>query len=78
MPTGLLMRERKLSKELQNPPIEPVYGPLALKPSPPYLSDEEIQNQPLTPQAQALTDFVRNPSMAPLNPYIQMLLNYFR
>jgi hypothetical protein len=74
MQTGLLMRDRKFSGELGNPPVEPVYGPLSLKMSP--MLSENPQGQ-MNPQAQALIELARNPSLMQ-NPYVQMLLQYFR
>jgi hypothetical protein len=68
------MRDRKLSGELARPPTEPVYGPLALKMSPQMLSENPGQ---MNPQAQALIELARNPSIMQ-NPYVQMLLQYFR
>jgi hypothetical protein len=66
-----------LSQGLRNPPKEAVHGPLALKMSPPYLSDEEIQNLPMSPQGQAMIDTLRSPFIQQ-NPYLQLLLNYLR
>ena len=75
MQTGLLMRDRKVSRELARPPAEPIYGPLALKMSQQLLS--ENPQGPMNHEAQALIDLARNPSLMQ-NPYVQMLMQYFR